>query len=59
MQYAQQTIQIDPQEVIESKEYIKTMLKAYSARFKWGEEAYFKAVNANDVGLKKAVETLR
>ena len=59
VQYASQTIQVDPQEAVESKDYIKTMLKAYSARFKWGEEAYFKAINANDAGLKRAVEAVK
>lgn len=59
LQYSQQTIQVDPKDAIESAAYIKTMLKAYSARFKWGEEAYFKAVNANDAGLKKAIEAVR
>jgi carboxyl-terminal processing protease len=59
VQYAQQTIQINPQEILISKDHIKTLLKAHSARFKWGDEAYFKAINADDVGLKKAVEVVR
>ena len=59
LQYSQQTIQIDPKDAIASKEYIKAMLKAYTARFKWGEEAYFKAINANDPVLKKGIEAVK
>ncbi len=49
----------DPREIVESAAYIKTLLKANAARFKWGDEAYVKAVNANDSVLKKAIEVVR
>ena len=57
--YASQTIkETDPHELLISKETIKTLLKANAARYKWGSEAYFKIVNADDAALKKAVESL-
>jgi carboxyl-terminal processing protease len=59
IQYASKTIKrMDPRELLASKENIKTVLKASAARFKWGDEAYFKTINANDVAVKKAVEAL-
>ncbi len=60
IKYASPTLQSnDPREVLVSAPYIKTLLKANAARFKWGDEAYVKAINANDVVLKKAVEAVR
>lgn len=57
--YSSHTVKdMDAKEVFVAKENIKTLLKAYAARFKWGDEAYFKTVNANDPALKKAVESL-
>lgn len=54
--YASQSIkEMDPNDVFVSKNAIKTLLKAYAARFKWGDEAFFQAVNTNDPGLKKAI----
>lgn len=54
--YASQSIkEMDPQDVFESKQTIKTLLKAYAARFKWGDEAFFQAVNKDDAGLRKAI----
>lgn len=59
IQYASKTIKhMDSHELMVSKENIKTVLKAYAARFKWGDEAYFKTINANDVAVKKAIEAL-
>lgn len=49
---------IDAHTLLASREVIKTQLKAYAARFKWGDEAYFKIINTNDTALKKAVESL-
>jgi carboxyl-terminal processing protease len=33
-------------------------LKAAAARFKWGDVAYFKTLNEDDVTLKAAVEVV-
>lgn len=55
--YASQTIkEMDSHEVMISREPIKTILKAHAARFKWGDNAYFKVVNADDVTFKKGLE---
>ncbi|AYL97939.1 S41 family peptidase [Mucilaginibacter celer] len=55
--YASQTIkEMDSHEVMISREPIKTILKAHTARFKWGDNAYFKVVNADDVTFKKGLE---
>ena len=60
IKYVSPTLQsTDPREILLSAPYIKTLLKANSARFKWGDEAYVKAINANDVVLKKAIEAVR
>jgi carboxyl-terminal processing protease len=57
--YASRTLkEMDSRELLLSRDAIKTLLKAYAARFKWGEEIYFKTLNANDAALKKAVESL-
>ena len=54
--YASQSVkEIDPSDVIISKNVIKTLLKAYAARFKWGDAAFFQTVNKDDLGLKKAI----
>lgn len=55
--YASQTIkEMDSHDVMISREPIKTILKAQAARFKWGDNAYFKVVNADDVTFKKGLE---
>lgn len=55
--YASQTIkEMDSNEVRISREPIKTILKAQAARFKWGDNAYFKVINADDVAFKKGLE---
>ncbi|MEO8885739.1 MAG: S41 family peptidase [Mucilaginibacter sp.] len=60
IKYAAQSIKgIDPKDVASSREFIKTKLKSYAARFKWGDEAYFKSINANDPVLKKGIEAVR
>jgi carboxyl-terminal processing protease len=57
--YASSTIkEMDSHELAISKETIKTMLKAYAARFKWGDNAYFEAMNSDDATLKKALEAI-
>lgn len=58
--YASQSIkEMDPRDVFESRQAIKTLLKAYAARFKWGDEAFFQTVNKDDMGLKKAIAALQ
>jgi len=52
-------MEIDSRELLISKSTIKTMLKASAARFKWGENAYYEAVNEGDATLAKAVEAIR
>ncbi len=55
--YSSQTIkEMDSHELLVSKQAIKAALKAYAARFKWGNDAYFEALNSEDATLKKAVE---
>lgn len=57
IRYASQTIrEMDSREILISREPIKTILKAQTARFKWGDNAYFKVVNVDDVTFKKGLE---
>lgn len=57
--YASNTIKdIDAREVMLSKDNLKTILKAFAARFSWGDEEYYKNLNANDAVIKKAVEAI-
>jgi carboxyl-terminal processing protease len=57
--YASKTIkEMDSHEVANSTPAIKTVLKAFAARFKWGDNAYFEALNSDDATLKKAVESI-
>jgi len=54
--YASQTVkEMDSHDLLISKTYLKTLIKSFAARFKWGDEAYFKSLNANDAVLKKAI----
>lgn len=54
--YASKSIrEMDSHELLVSKPALKTMLKAFAARFKWGDNAYFEALNGNDITLKKAI----
>ncbi len=57
--YASKTVkEMDSHELLVSGPAIKTLLKAYAARFKWGDNAYFKVMNTGDATLKKAIESL-
>ena len=57
--YASKMIkEMDSHEVLISRSAIKDMLKAYAARFKWGDNAYFEAINSDDVTLKRAVAAI-
>lgn len=54
--YSSKTLkEMDSKEVKISKDNIKLLLKAFAARFKWGDNAYFQALNSTDNTLKKAV----
>lgn len=58
--YASSTIkEMDSNDIMVSKKPIKTLLKAYAARFKWGDEAYYQTVNSYDEGFKKAIAAIQ
>jgi carboxyl-terminal processing protease len=57
--YSSKTIkEMDSHELLISKPEIKILLKAFAAHFKWGDNAYFEALNSDDVTLKKAVASI-
>jgi len=57
--YASNTIkEMDSRELVASRQTIKTALKAFAARFKWGDNAYFETINSDDPTFKKAVEAV-
>jgi carboxyl-terminal processing protease len=57
--YASRSLrEMDSHELLISKPSIKILLKAFAARFKWGNNAYFEAINSNDATLKKAIEAV-
>ncbi|MBS1532044.1 MAG: S41 family peptidase [Bacteroidetes bacterium] len=59
IQYAAQTLrQMDSREIKESKGNIKLLLKAFAARYKWGDNAYYEVLNSDDNTLQKAVEAI-
>lgn len=54
--YASKTLkEMDSKEVKVSKDNIKLLLKAYAARYKWGDTAYFQVLNSDDSTLKRAI----
>ena len=54
--YASKTVkEMDSHDLLISAPSIKNLLKASAARFKWGDNAYYEALNADDVTLKKAI----
>jgi carboxyl-terminal processing protease len=58
--YASQTIkEMDSHDILISKPYLKILLKSFAARFKWGDDAYFKCLNADDPVLKKGIAAVR
>ncbi|QKJ31406.1 S41 family peptidase [Mucilaginibacter mali] len=60
IQYASGTLkQMDSPEIKRSKNNIKKLLKAYMARFEWGDTAYYRVVNADDPALVKAIEVVK
>jgi len=57
--YASKTLkEMDSNEIKISKGDIKLLLKAFAARFKWGDTAYFQVLNSNDQTLKKAIAAI-
>ena len=57
--YASKTLkEMDSKEVKTSKDNIKLYLKAFAARFKWGDAVYYQALNSDDETLKKAVAAI-
>ncbi|WP_448702072.1 S41 family peptidase [Mucilaginibacter sp. AW1-3] len=57
--YASKTLkQLDSDQIKQSDKKIRLYLKAFAARFKWGDDAYFKILNKDDVTLKAAVAVL-
>jgi carboxyl-terminal processing protease len=59
IQYASGTLkEMDSREISLSKDNIKLLLKAFAARYKWGDNAYYEVLNSDDPTLKKAVETI-
>jgi carboxyl-terminal processing protease len=57
--YASRSIkEIDTREIMMAKDDLKALLKAYAARFKWGDDAYYKTINADDPAIKKAIEAV-
>jgi len=60
IQYASNTIkEMDSNDISLSRQPIKTYIKAFAARFKWGDQAYYQAINDNDAGFKKAIAAVR
>jgi carboxyl-terminal processing protease len=57
--YASQTLkEMDSSEIRISKDNIKLLLKAFAARYKWGDTAYFQVLNSDDKTLKKAIAAI-
>jgi carboxyl-terminal processing protease len=57
--YASKTIkEIDSHELLISGPTIKTYIKAFAARFKWGDNAFYEVLNNNDITLKKAIAAI-
>jgi carboxyl-terminal processing protease len=55
--YASQTVKyINPSDLQQSRNIIKTLIKANAARFKWGNNAYYRVLNDSDTTFKKALQ---
>lgn len=50
--------EMDSKEIKISKDNIKLLLKAFAARYKWGDTAYFQVLNSTDNTLKKAIAAI-
>lgn len=54
--YASQKVKnIAPRDLEISRDIIKTLIKANAARFKWGNNAYYRVLNTNDPTFKTAL----
>jgi len=54
--YASKTLkEMDSHELLISRGYIKSILKANAARFKWGDNSFYQVMNSNDEAFKKAL----
>jgi len=57
--YASKTLkEMDSNEVKVSRDNIKLLIKAFAARYKWGDTAYFQVLNSTDGTLKKAIAAI-
>jgi carboxyl-terminal processing protease len=57
--YASKTLkEMDSGEIKISKDNIKLILKAFAARYKWGDTAYYQVLNSNDNALRKAIAAI-
>ncbi|WPU94260.1 S41 family peptidase [Mucilaginibacter sabulilitoris] len=52
---SQKLKEMDSHELLISRDYIKNILKANAARFKWGDNAFYQVMNINDEAFKKAL----
>lgn len=52
---SQKLKEMDSHELLISRDYIKSVLKANAARFKWGDNAFYQVINDNDEAFKKAL----
>lgn len=57
--YASRTLkEMDSREIRLAKPHLKQYIKAFAARFKWGDNAYFEVLNQDDDGIKKALTAI-
>ncbi|NCD69234.1 S41 family peptidase [Mucilaginibacter agri] len=57
--YASQTIkEMDSTEIRQARPHLKQYIKAFAARFKWGDNAYFEVMNLDDNGIRKALAAI-
>ncbi|WP_158825985.1 S41 family peptidase [Mucilaginibacter lacusdianchii] len=57
--YASGTLkEMDSHEIAVCKNYIRLLLKAHAARFKWGNEVYYRILNQSDTAVMKAIEAM-
>lgn len=57
--YASKTLkEMASREIKSSEDNIKLLLKAFAARYKWGDTAYYRVMNSDDNTLHKAIEAI-
>ncbi|OCX51166.1 hypothetical protein BEL04_20895 [Mucilaginibacter sp. PPCGB 2223] len=55
--YATKTLkQLDSGQIRQSEKKMCLYIKAFAARFKWGDDGYFKTINESDITLKTAIK---